>query len=109
MVHFMPWRNFSYLFHSNLVAHRAIIDIMMRLNVLFLKCLTRFCLLCFPAATRDEGTATQSRAASPGASGGDRTATGAGSTPKCCHCLSKEEDSGILLPHMSWLIGYISQ
>lgn len=58
----------------------------------------RSCFLYSIAVAGNEGTTTQSRPACPGAAGGDRTAAGAGSTAKCCHSLSQEEDSGILLP-----------
>jgi hypothetical protein len=65
--------------------------------VVIMKKSVRSCFLHFIAVAGNEGTTTQSRSACPGAAGGDRTAAGAGSTAKCCHCLSQEEDSGILL------------
>lgn len=82
-----------------LVAHRAILGLMM-INIFVFKFVIWFCFVYLIVAARNEGTATQSWPACPGAAGGNRAATGTGSTPKCCHCLSEEEDSGILLPHV---------
>jgi hypothetical protein len=44
---------------------------MMGINILVLKFVIRFCFLYHIAAARNEGTATQSRPACPGAAGGD--------------------------------------
>lgn len=79
---------------------RFVIDVVMKRNILVLRSLLRSCFLYCITATGNEGTAAQPRPAFPGAAGGDGTAAGAGSTAECCHCLSQEENSGMLLLHM---------